>query len=84
MCNCKKASNIIEKYGENVVRKSDSFIYFSRTIDYAIVALCGIIAFPILLAYGLVASLLGKKPVIRLPKGLSQNIGMALSNGKTV
>ena len=85
MCNCKKASTIIEKYGENVVKKSDTIIYFSKFVDKIFVGTIMIVGFPIMLSYWLIMNLIGKKAIIRLPRSMEKGIKLAVErNGKTI
>lgn len=85
MCNCKKATTIVEKYGESVVSKSDTIIYFSKFMDILVVSLIMLIGFPIVFGYWLIMMLIGKRPVIRLPKHMEDGIKLAVErDGKTV
>lgn len=78
MCNCRTAKTIVEKYGEDVTKKSDAIIYFSKFLDTIVVGLVMIIGTPILLGFWLVKTIMGKRPVIRLPKRMSDGIKLAI------
>lgn len=85
MCNCRTAKTVVEKYGEQVVNRSDSIIFFSRVLDIIIISIMVVIGLPLLLSYGLIMSATGRKASIKMPRAMARGVKLAMEkNGEAI